>query len=232
MTASARYAIYYAPDAAGDLWRLGSRVIGYNAVTGSESPCDVPGTYTPTQWRVLVGEASKYGFHATLKAPFRLAAAVDRDGLLEAVRLLASRTERVPIGQLEVAPLGSYVALLPREQSIALADCAQSIVEALEPYRAALTPQERERRKPELLSARQLELLDRYGYPFVADEFRFHMTLAGPLPVHEKDAVIEELANRCRAIESGAELWLDRIAVFEQPAPECHFRVIASHPLG
>lgn len=228
MTASARYAIYYAPDASSDLWRFGSRVIGYDAATGLDAPYDKPPGYSCTEWQALTGDASKYGFHATLKAPFRLAATSNRDELVDAVAQLAGRLERVAIGPLMVAPIGPYVALVPREPSSALSACVQTIVEDLEPYRTPLTQAERERRKPALLSARQLELLDRYGYPYVAEEFRYHMTLAGPLPDDARGAIIEALDRKYRAIAPKSEIWLDRIAIFEQAAPKSRFRVIAS----
>ena len=37
------------------------------------------------------------------------------------------------------------------------------------------------RRKPETLSTHQRALLEHWGYPFVMDEFRFHITLTGRL---------------------------------------------------
>lgn len=228
MTASARYAIYYAPDASSDLWRFGSRVIGYDAATGLDAPYDKPPGYGCAEWQALVGDASKYGFHATLKAPFRLAATSTRGELIGAVAWLASRLERARIGSLTVTPLGPYAALVPEEASSALSACVQTIVENLEAFRAPLTHAERERRKPALLSARQLELLDRFGYPYVAEEFRFHMTLAGPLPDNARGAIIETLYGKYQASVSQTELYLDRIAVFEQPTPESRFRIIAS----
>ncbi len=232
MTASARYAIYHAPDASSDLWRFGSRVIGYDAATGLDAPYDKPPGYSCAEWQALIGDASKYGFHATLKAPFRLAATSTRDELIDAVARLAGRLERVRIGELMIAPIGPYVALVPREPSSALRTCVQTIVEDLEPFRAALTRAERERRKPALLSARQLELLDRFGYPYVAEEFRFHMTLAGPLPDSVRGAIIEALDETYRAIAEQSEIWLDRIAIFEQPTPKSRFRVIVSQAIG
>jgi hypothetical protein len=58
---------------------------------------------------------------------------------------------------------------------------AGHVVAALDSYRAPLTDAEIARRKPEALSTHQRALLERWGYPFVMDEFRFHITLTGRL---------------------------------------------------
>ena len=69
--------------------------------------------------------------------------------------------------------------------------------------------------------------LDRCGYPYVLDRFRFHMTLS--------DALDESLRepNR-RALEASvlpAELTVDRIAVFRQVFSTASSMVQAIFPL-
>ena len=88
------------------------------------------------------------------------------------------------------------MALRPAQQTDALSDLASRIVEVFDPFRAPLTDGERARRMKANLSARQIENLDRWGYPFVGQDFQFHMTLTGRLKPVQMDRVKGELDNR------------------------------------
>lgn len=130
----------------------------------------------------LTAAPRRYGFHGTLKAPFRLAEGVDYATLRAAVGALAARLRPVVLPGLRLADLHGFLALVPEGDLSALNALAAEVVVALDPLRAPLTEAEIARRRPERLSPRQRELLDLYGYPFVLDAFRFHLTLSGPLP--------------------------------------------------
>ena len=60
-------------------------------------------------------------------------------------------------------------------------DLAARVVQGLEAFRAPLTPEDIARRRPETLTPRQRELLTAYGYPYVMEEFQFHLTLSDRL---------------------------------------------------
>ena len=83
---------------------------------------------------------------------------------------------------------------VPRGDTRALNAMAGSVVEALDGFRAPLTPEEMARRSPDRLSTRQRKLLQRWGYPHVMEEFRFHMTLTGPLENGEAERARNVLA--------------------------------------
>ena len=68
-----RYAVYYAPAADSALWRFGSATLGYDALTGEDLPFAVPPGCDLALWPAFTEEPRRYGFHATLKAPFELA---------------------------------------------------------------------------------------------------------------------------------------------------------------
>jgi hypothetical protein len=89
--------------------------------------------------------------------------------------------------------LHGFVALTPMGCEAALLDFGAAVVEATDPLRAPLTEAEIARRRPESLSSRQRELLDRWGYPFVMEEFRFHLTLTDRLPAAEAGQVVDAL---------------------------------------
>ncbi|MCJ8140778.1 DUF1045 domain-containing protein [Falsirhodobacter halotolerans] len=165
-----RYAIYYVPPP-GPFARWGAEWLGWDAEAG----CRLS---HPLSTDALVAPARKYGFHATLKAPFRLVG--PPEDLEAAVNDLAHRLSPVFPGALGLARLGTFLALVPQGDTRALNDLAGQVVAFLDPFRAPLTEAEIAHRKPERLTPKQRLLLDRWGYPKVMEEFRFHMTLTGP----------------------------------------------------
>ena len=189
-----RYAVYYAPAADSALWRFGSATLGYDATTGGELPGAVPPGCEALDWTALTTEPRRYGFHATLKAPFELS-----DGRSEgALRAFARNyvAGRAPVGLkgLAVDALGHFVALTPAEPSQALQTLAFDVVQAFEPFRAPLSQADLARRLQSPLTPAHRAYLEAYGYPYVGDAFRFHMTLTGALPEADLAAVEAALA--------------------------------------
>ena len=132
--------------------------------------------------------------------------------------------------ELRVAAVGHFLALVPSERSPEIDRLAAEVVETVSVVRAPLTAAERERRGPSRLTDRQLRYLDRWGYPYVLDEFRFHMTLTGPLPEAEIGPLGRHLATCYRERPPG--LRLDALTIFRQPSPAGRFRVLARLPFG
>lgn len=171
-----RFAIYYVPPH-GPLARFGASWLGWDIISACESPLfDFPGldgiTMTPR----------KYGFHGTLKPPFRLAGDSTAEELHMRVSELASGLAPAICDGLELTRLGRFLALIPRSESKALRRVAAACVQDLDEFRAPLSVAELERRRRPGMSARQNALLNQWGYPYVMDEFRFHMTLTARLP--------------------------------------------------
>lgn len=177
----ARFAIYYLPPE-GALADFGAGWLGWDCVAGRDSiPPHVPGlddvTMTPR----------KYGFHGTLKPPFRLAEGTDAEGLRQAVAQMAQVCPAAQSDALTLTALGRFLALTPVGDTSGIARVAATCVEALDAFRAPPGEAELERRRKARLSDRQEALLQRWGYPYVMEEFRFHMTLTGRLSVEEID---------------------------------------------
>jgi len=137
----------------------------------------------------------RYGFHATLKAPFRLAEGATEDALRAAVAGFCAQTPPVMIDGLEVTQTGRFLSLTPVGETDALDLFAAQVVAHFDPFRAPLTGAETTRRRgkglPEAAEAR----LQRWGYPHVMEAFAFHMTLTGPQPKDDR-AEIAEAARR------------------------------------
>ncbi len=179
-----RYAVYYAPRA-GAFASWANAWLGRDPATGQDLPQPVlPGLPDPA---AITADPRRYGFHGTIRAPFRLAEGVTPDDAAEAVAALAARLAPVTCEGLMLENLHGFLALTPLGCEAALLDLGAAVVEGTNPLRAPLNETEIARRRPESLSPRQRELLHRWGYPYVMEEFRFHLTLtdrlADPDPV-------------------------------------------------
>lgn len=233
MPEHARYALYAAPAEGSPLARFGAAALGYDAATGCDVEQSVPAGFAADDWHALTAEPRPYGFHATLKAPFRLAPGTSVLHLEDAAQRLASGMKPV---QLALLPgwIGAFVALVPEGRPADLHALADAVVRAFEPLRAPLTPHDRERRLRSGLSPRQTEYLDSYGYPYVLEEFRFHMTLTGRVP-EERRAAAEAGLRALLASELGGPpigLRIADLCIFEQPAHADRFRIRARFPLA
>lgn len=232
MTASSRYAIYFAPPDQSPLWRFGSAVLGYDATTGRDvAHLPLPGI-AAADWPALSAEPRTYGFHATLKAPFRLAPGMTVEDLYEALESMAPRQTPVILDGLAVTRLGSFVALTPVGDVLELNGLAMRVTSELDVLRAPLTEEEMGKRLKAPLSERQRAQLERFGYPYVGEDFRFHMTLSGSLPPERVGPVADALASAYAEAVPVGPVDIEALTVFEQPEPGARFRITERIPLG
>jgi putative phosphonate metabolism protein len=174
-----RYGIYYLPPAGSALAAFGARWLGWDVEAGCAVASLAPDlTETPR----------KYGFHGTLKPPFRLADGRDAGGLEQAVVALGAAHAPVAVDGLALSRLGRFFALTPLGDTAALDRLAAACVRDLDAFRAPPAEAELERRRARGLSAEQEANLSRWGYPFVMEAFRFHLTLTGAVPASGQDA--------------------------------------------
>jgi putative phosphonate metabolism protein len=232
LPAEGRVAIYAAPRPEDPLWRFGSRTLGYDAASGEPKPTRPPLRLALERWEELTEEPRRYGFHATLKAPFRLAPQARFAQLSDAARSYGARQAPVPAFPLEVRAIGEFLALVPAASPDALAALAADVVIAFDGFRAELTQAEREKRLSAKLDARQIEYLERFGYPYVLEEFRFHMSLTGKV----QDKVLREelrlaFAEELRREIGDAPFRLDALVLFVQPTPGERFLIRERHAL-
>jgi putative phosphonate metabolism protein len=187
-----RYAVYFAPRQ-GAFADRAAAWLGRDAVTGRalEQPV-LPGVPSPESITV---DPRRYGFHGTIRAPFRLADGLDGKRVEAGVAALAARLAPVQCDGLRLENLHGFLALTPDGCEAALLEFAAAVVEGTDVFRAPLTVAEVARRRPESLSPRQRALLDRWGYPYVMEEFRFHLTLTDRLADPQADAVAQALRD-------------------------------------
>src|SRR5262249_27221085 len=137
-----------------------------------------------TRLRAATEAPRHYGFHGTLKAPFRLADGCDAGMLRRALATFAAGRTSFAIDALQLQDIGNFLALTPRGPAPRLNDLAAACVVEFDSYRAPPEPAEIARRQAAGLTPRQQALLARWGYPYVLDEFRFHLSLTGPVEDH------------------------------------------------
>ena len=106
---TARYAIYYAPTAQSDLWRKASAWIGRDAYTGVAIERPTLAGLDGLDLATLTADPRGYGFHATLKAPFELAAGATEADLLAAAEQFVSRQSAFD-AVIAPAELGRFLA--------------------------------------------------------------------------------------------------------------------------
>jgi putative phosphonate metabolism protein len=223
-----RFAIYYAPPRESAWWRAGCAWLGRDPESGENLPAPQPADLVRPLAEVTAAPR-RYGWHGTFVPPFRLAPGVTPEALLAAAQQWAATRERFAL-TVEAATLGRFVALRPvdEEGEAAVRELAADALRTLAPLRAGQTPAELARRLDAPLTARQRAYVEAWGYPYVLDEYRFHMTLSNSLDdVRERDALVA--AWNTQMAGAGA-LPVDGVALFVEPragAPFALWRRVA-----
>jgi putative phosphonate metabolism protein len=225
-----RYAIYYAPAQGAALDQFGAEMLGYDAWIGAALPFPSDVVEEVPDWREVTEDPRKYGFHATLKAPISLANGETESELLAACADFAGQPRRIPVITPVVNSISGFIAVIPAERSNELEQFAADCVRAFDSFRAPLTADDRARRNPSRLTPRQVEYLERWGYPYVMEEFRFHMTLTGRLDETRHESVIAMLRERFARLDL-QKLDVDRLALFKQNDVKARFEIIGDWQL-
>jgi ribose 1,5-bisphosphokinase len=223
-----RYALYFAPSPDSAWWRWGSAWLGRCAATGRVLPQRRVEGVPPQQLAELTESPRRYGFHATLTAPFRLAEGTRlRDLLVELGRFCAG-LQPFAVAPLRVARMDDFLALVPQAPDPRLDRLAEDCVLRFDRHRSRPDALELARRRAAGLTAREDALLVRWGYPYVLDAFRFHMSLTGRLAGKDAGAAsaLERAAASRLAAASMPPLVVDAVCVFEERAPGAELTII------
>ncbi|MDO9277970.1 MAG: DUF1045 domain-containing protein [Polaromonas sp.] len=176
-----RFAVYFAPPPDSPWWQAGSQWLGRCAAGSAVKPMPAVNGISDEAFRQVTAAPRRYGWHATLKAPFSLAPGADVAQLREALQTISASASTFEMPPLKVTLLDDFLAIVPQPRSAAAEALAARCVMELQPLAAALSATELQRRRQAQLSPAQDALLERWGYPFVLDEFQLHCTLTGSL---------------------------------------------------
>jgi putative phosphonate metabolism protein len=225
-----RYAIYFAPALDHPLTALANGWLGRDAASGEELPQVTVEGLDAEDLAALTADPRRYGFHATLKAPFELANGTAEYQLIDAFERFAAERRAFTLPRITLGQLGPFFALIPAEESDELDSLAADCVRAFEPFRAPLSEADILRRKPEKLSPSERHHLETWGYPYVFEEFRFHMTLTGPTLDAQRD-VLKTAIDAHFAEILDRPLAIDHLALFIETERGAPFTVLRITPL-
>lgn len=223
-----RFGIYFAPSTDSEFWKLGSKWLGRDCARGNRLDHPSFKDLNAELLHKVTKSPRRYGLHATIKAPMGLAKGYERDDLQEALSLFAQNTVPKKIGRLKLKAIGRFLALVPENQTSAVESLAANVVQEFDGFRAPLSQEKRAERIAAGLSAQQTELLDKWGYPYVMDQFRMHITLTNSL--NEKEGpIVLRAAQKWFAPILEIEHSFDRFCLYKESAPGAPFERIADY---
>jgi putative phosphonate metabolism protein len=221
-----RVAIYFAPPTDSVLWNAGSKWLGRCAATNNPVQQPVVKSLTAAQLSELTAEPRRYGWHATLKAPFRLGDGASFRDVCDAMQALSKGREPFELPHLTASRMGQFLALRPMQTPLELERLAADCVKQLQPLARTLSKDDLDRRRRAGLTPDQDRLLTLWGYPYVLEHYRFHFSLTGPLT----GLTAENLAHLLEAASDHFHVLpacqIDRISIFVEQTPGAPFRLI------
>lgn len=226
-----RYAIYFTPPKDDPLTRAAANWLGRDPFGGHVAPPARRGNLTAEEIAFHTAAARRYGFHATLKSPFALAGGENEAALRTALDQFASATAPVVVPRVVLSRIDGFFAITPFERSESLDRLAGDVVTVFDAYRAPMTERDIERRNPDRLRPDELKNLYLWGYPYVFERFRFHMTLTGRVSEAEAPRVEQAIVEHFGPLLE-EPLEIDTLALFVEPEPGAPFMVRSSHMLG
>jgi putative phosphonate metabolism protein len=226
-----RFAIFFTPPPDHPLTKAAALWLGRDAFSGEEFAHSAVDGFTRRELRELTAAPRRYGFHATLQAPFRLSAGHSVADVEDTLGSFCAALQPTDLGKLRVTRISSFFALTPASPAPAVNALAADVVRRFDTMRAPPSPEEIERRQPHRLSVRQRENLDRWGYPYVFHDFRFHMTLTGPVPPDRWTDMERILETRFRALLEDPVV-IDALSLFVEESPPGDFLVRKRVPVA
>ncbi|GGA28142.1 DUF1045 domain-containing protein [Dyella nitratireducens] len=212
-----RYAVYFCPAAGSELEAFGREWLSTDAVPG----------VTSERLRVLTSNVRRYGWHATLCAPFALAEQARYDDVRENVADIAQRTQAFEFA-LHLDRLAGFLALRPSAGETPAWMLAERCVRRLNALRAPVTD-EAWQRKAVKLDAVERSLFRQFGYPYVLDRYRFHMTLCAPASEEEESALQAWLSPWVASLPPAR---IDAMTICREAEPGQPFEQIERFPFG
>ena len=226
-----RYAIYFSPAITSPWWAFGAGWLGRDEWSNLPLEQAVVDEISPEALYAMTQAPRRYGFHATLKAPFHLQNNCGITDLTEKLLYLSKQLQPVELGTLCAVKMGNFVALVPQTMSTKLQDLAEKCVTEINALRAPLTEIDIARRSVDVKDLRGQFLLEKFGYPHVLERFVFHFTLSGRVTPQEADSLVTTLMRPVMKLNQNSPLVLDRLCLFIEDTPGEPFRRIADMAL-
>jgi hypothetical protein len=230
---SERYAIYFTLAQNNPLYQLVAQWFGYDIYQGDKPAIKVD-HHTLLEpllpYRDYNAQAAIYGFHATLKPPFRLKPGISHKQLIKILKHFSKLHRPFSCSPLQLEQIGDFLALVPQQPCSQLDHLAKDCVQTFDVFRDELAVEEIQKRNPMALSEEQRLMLQLWGYPYVLDEFRFHMTLTDKLTQQQIDKCKPLLKSYLQPYTSRV-LTVDQISLCYQATELSPFVVLETYSL-
>jgi hypothetical protein len=225
-----RYAIYYTPRPGTPLAAFGRSWFGRanDGVTlQAFSEAGLAGACPKT----TVSHGNYPGLHAVFRNSFRLRDGIGTDALKGRLISFTRRRRPVETGPLTLARAGRYLALRPVEAKPALDWLAAQCVAAFDGYVTTPGNVDTDADEEGQLNDHQRLLLSSFGDPHVLSEYRFQITLTGPLDGAHLERVAQALWPMLEEI-CAEGVHVDGLSLCGRPDARTPMRLIGRYRLG
>jgi uncharacterized protein DUF1045 len=225
-----RYAIFYTPQPGTALSAFGRSWFGRandGATLEAFSDSGLSAAFT----RLPTAVARYSGLHAVFKQPFALKTDIAAEALKTRLVSFAQRRKPVATGPLTLSRAGRFLVLRPVRPAPALDWLAAQCVTTFDSFAAPMSDADREERGAPHHNDYQRLLLESYGDTNVLNEYRFHITLTGPLDNGHLERVAQALWPVIEDI-CAEGVTVDALSLFGDPGGRTPLRLIGRHRLG
>jgi putative phosphonate metabolism protein len=229
---SARYAIYLVPSEEHSLYDIGQQLLGRDAHLCGPLPQPALDGVSAERLAAITETTRHYGFHATLKPPFRIAEHQSVEALHEQAERFAAARRPFIIPALEVTALDRFIAVRPSQTCSALHELADDCIRSFDSFRAPPDTEEQAKRQAASLTEAQNKLLEQWGYPYVFEEYRPHFSITERIEeASARDKTAKAIRKFCSP-ESLTCLTVESISIFGQPDSTMPFYQTARFQFG
>jgi len=224
-----RYAIYYTPQPGTPLAAFGRSWFG-RANDGATLEAFSDAGLTGAATAKPLSASSRYsGLHAVFKAPFCLRDGMGPEALKARLISFAGRRKKVETGPLTLARAGRYLVLRPIKPTPALDWLAAQCVAAFDGF--AESPARATAQPGANLNDHRRLLLKSFGDPHVLSEYRFYITLTGPLDPAHLERVAQALWPMLEEI-CASGVTVDGLSLFGEAGGRAPLRLMGRYRLG
>ncbi len=225
-----RYAIYYVPPESDHLTKFAASWFGWDVYQGirvnyselSNLNYDI---------KEITKKPCKYGLHGTLKAPFSLAKDRTIDELRLSLSRLSSSIKKFEIPFISLRKISGFIAIVPTTQNKKLNFLAKKCLQELDCFREVESLEILNKRRSVELSSSMKQNLLKWGYPYVLNDFQFHLTMTSKLAPKVSENVFSVLSSELSSVLN-SPLVISKICLFGESKIHGKFKVIEEFSLA
>jgi len=228
-----RYALYFVPEEGTPLDLFGASWVGRSCHTNRHmAPASLPLEIEELRLKYMA-DPHRYGFHATLKPPFAMAnGGHSKKQLSDALSAFSREQTPILLPPLTVQALGNFIALVPSGEAPLVHRLAEDCVRQFDEFRALPSQEELAKRRAASLTLRQDAYLQTWGYPYVFEEFRFHMTLTGRIDDKDERLILQEALQLLWQELPPQPIYIDAITLLIEESRGEAFYVLERFPFA